>query len=544
MKRGIYTLHWPVNIRMTYVDPVSLPKDVQINPVQVVDASLVVMKSSGIESINNRSENALSKSVNETQMQMQEEKVDMGKALDARLVVIECSGTKSDKQDISSSSGNYITHVVDADIRPVNDQVLFAEVQLNAHHNVLAYEQQHFVQYESIYDTHLLEKVDSNTTPNSTNMCHMGGEIDQSAKKCQVTSPLLDPLTQPNTKNEKLHKENRHLKQCYKELYDFIKKTRVQTKVLNDSLIAQVNSKTVENADLKSQIQEKVFANVALKNKLRKLKGKIDGNNVLSKPVTPNYLPKVREYVLAKPHHVIAPGSSRNSQEESYDSNDMAHNHYLDEARKKTQKINRNSKPSVMHTTSLQNTTNDSKQKPRSNNQTSRSLPVSKSSGATSNSVLLVDHSSKLSLKVQSYRTRNNIKPVEKITNVIKPKRWISKGYRISPNKSSAVHEKPNNPRSCPRWKLTGRIFKTAGLRWIPTGKMFMDSTTKVDNEPPNGSNEDITNPCKCEQTSNVSVGTLNLTAGTSLNHKKERLDVCLLKRVIYQKPKVQGIYI
>ncbi|GJU81079.1 hypothetical protein Tco_1283444 [Tanacetum coccineum] len=33
----------------------------------------------------------------------------------------------------------------------------------------------------------------------------------------------------------------------------------------NDSLIAQVNSKTVENADLKAQIQEKVFANAALK---------------------------------------------------------------------------------------------------------------------------------------------------------------------------------------------------------------------------------------------------------------------------------------
>nr|GEZ98755.1 hypothetical protein [Tanacetum cinerariifolium] len=34
--------------------------------------------------------------------------------------------------------------------------------------------------------------------------------------------------------------------------------------------------------------------------------------------VTPHYLPKVREYVLAKPHHVIAPGSSRNSSKESY----------------------------------------------------------------------------------------------------------------------------------------------------------------------------------------------------------------------------------
>ncbi|GKC16289.1 hypothetical protein Tco_1013071, partial [Tanacetum coccineum] len=75
----------------------------------------------------------------------------------------------------------------------------------------------------------------------------------------------------------------------------------------------------------------------------------------------------------------------------------------------------------------------------------------------------------------------------------------------ISPNKSSAVHEKPNTPRSCLRWKPTGRIFKTAGLRWIPTRKKFTSSTTKVDCEPPNGSYEDITNPYECNQTLNVS---------------------------------------
>ncbi|GJR03983.1 hypothetical protein Tco_0526967 [Tanacetum coccineum] len=43
-------------------------KDVQINSVQVVDANLVVTETSGIESENNSLENALSKSVNETQM--------------------------------------------------------------------------------------------------------------------------------------------------------------------------------------------------------------------------------------------------------------------------------------------------------------------------------------------------------------------------------------------------------------------------------------------------------------------------------------------
>ncbi|GKD77378.1 hypothetical protein Tco_1339999 [Tanacetum coccineum] len=75
------------------------------------------------------------------------------------------------------------------------------------------------------------------------------------------------------TENEWLHKENEHLKQTYEELYDYIKKTRVQMKDHTDSLIVQLNNKSTKNADLKAQIQEKVFAIAVLKNKLRKLKG-------------------------------------------------------------------------------------------------------------------------------------------------------------------------------------------------------------------------------------------------------------------------------
>ncbi|GJY22129.1 hypothetical protein Tco_0394695 [Tanacetum coccineum] len=61
-------------------------KHVQINPVQAVDANLVITKSSGIELENNSLENALSKLVNETQMQMQEGKVDI---VDCMMVVKE-----------------------------------------------------------------------------------------------------------------------------------------------------------------------------------------------------------------------------------------------------------------------------------------------------------------------------------------------------------------------------------------------------------------------------------------------------------------------
>ncbi|GJZ34703.1 hypothetical protein Tco_0580520, partial [Tanacetum coccineum] len=635
-------------------------------------------------------------------VQMQEGKVDM-----------ESSGTMLDEQDTSSMSRND-ADTEDAVIRPVNDQVPLVEVQLTVQHDTLVNEQQHSVQSEPIYDTHLLEKVDRNTIPDSTNMCHRGGEIEQNAEKCQVSCPLLDPsfdnmttefsnqsleseniflkktvaqlqkdfsrmethcvnmelkyqnqalkdgqhgqiLNETSNKakinkeievlekinielehsvaklladNEKLHKENEHLKQTYKDLYDSIKTTRVQTKDHNDSLIAQINSKTVENADLKAQIQEKVFANVALKNELRKLKGnsvdtkfakpsilgkpvlqpprnqsvvrqpnafkskrpnfskprfasQVDVNNILSKPVTQHYLPKGREYAFAKSNHRIASSSSRNSSKNMprFSSNDMVHNYYLEEAKKKTQERDRKSTTSVMPSAKSQNTTKSCKSKPRSNNQTSRVLPTSKSSCPTTTVMPKADHSRNSSpfsdfkhfvcstcqkcvfnanhdacitkflkevnsrAKIQPNKTRNSNKPVDPTSHTQKPGRKIVTGHSFSPNKSSAVHEKTNTPRSYLRWIPTGRIFNTAGLKWVPTGTTFTSSTTKVDCELPNGSNDCITNPYKHDQTLNVSAGTLNLSAGTFCNPEKERLRVCLLKKVIYQKPRVPGIY-
>ncbi|GKF31001.1 hypothetical protein Tco_0100799 [Tanacetum coccineum] len=49
------------------------------------------------------------------------------------------------------------------------------------------------------------------------------------------------------------------------------------------------------------------------------------------------------------------------------------------------------------------------------------------------------------------------------------------------------------------------------GNRWVPTGKIFISSTTKVDSEPTNGSNDDITNQYECKQTLDVSAGTHNI---------------------------------
>ncbi|GKF48176.1 hypothetical protein Tco_0141427, partial [Tanacetum coccineum] len=81
------------------------------------------------------------------------------------------------------------------------------------------------------------------------------------------------------------------------------------------------------------------------------------------------------------------------------------------------------------------------------------------------------------------------------------------------------MHEKPYTPRSCLRWKPTGRIFKTVSLRWIPTGNMFTNSTTNVDNEPPNGSNNDISNPYGCDQTLYVSAVQASFFIIMTLDH-------------------------
>ncbi|GJR99141.1 hypothetical protein Tco_0315650 [Tanacetum coccineum] len=499
-------------------------------------------------------------------MQTTKGKVDTCKALDVSLVNTASSGTESKEHDISSRSGND-AHADDADIRPIYDEEPMTEVQTTAKINVFATRQQHTEQPEFNNE----------------------GEVDQNAEQCHDTCPLH-----------------------YKELYYSIKTKRARNIEHTTSLIAK-------NDEFKAQIQEKRFAIAALKIELGKLTensvntkfakssilgkpvlqphrnqsvvrqptafkserpriskprfaSQVDVNNDLSKPVTTHYLPKERESAVVKPHHVIASSESRNSSKNMprFSSNDMVHNHYLEEAKKKTQERGRNSRPSVMPSAKSQSTANGSKPKPRSNTQTSRNWPASKNSFVTTKTVPIAEHSRNSRnfsdskhfvcstcqkcvfnanhdscvtkflnevnsrAKVPSNKITNINKPVEQTSFAKKPERQIPKGHMFLIKKTFVVHEKTMTPRSCLRWKPTGKIFKTVGLRWVPTGKIFDSSTTKVDSEPPNGSNEDITNPYECEQT-------LNLSAGTSFNPKKEGLRFWLLKRLISHK-RFQGI--
>ncbi|GJX35792.1 hypothetical protein Tco_0247349 [Tanacetum coccineum] len=87
--------------------------------------------------------------VNKRHMLTQESKIDTGKVVDDGLVVTESSVTESKVQDDSSMLGNDID-VDDADIRPIYDEELMAEVQLTAECNIFDIGQQHTEQPEII----------------------------------------------------------------------------------------------------------------------------------------------------------------------------------------------------------------------------------------------------------------------------------------------------------------------------------------------------------------------------------------------------------
>nr|GFB21306.1 integrase, catalytic region, zinc finger, CCHC-type, peptidase aspartic, catalytic [Tanacetum cinerariifolium] len=91
-------------------------------------------------------------------------------------------------------------------------------------------------------------------------------------KERKVESKVEDIETQNfelDHRVTKLNAENNNSKQTYKQLFDSIKSSRVQSKEQCDDLINQVNLKSVEVADLNASLQEKVLVITALKEQLK-----------------------------------------------------------------------------------------------------------------------------------------------------------------------------------------------------------------------------------------------------------------------------------
>ncbi|GJR62238.1 hypothetical protein Tco_1504400 [Tanacetum coccineum] len=221
--------------------------------------------------------------VNKRQMQTQESKIDIGKALDADLVDTESIRTNSTVQDDSNRSGND-TDTDDADIRPIYDEEPMAEVQLTAECNIFAIRQQHTEQPKIIVE----------------------GRGDQYPETCQVKSPMLDSSPDNQTteySKQSLESENILLKRDslpnIQKIFSRIKhhcialELKYQNQALKSGQHGQILNETSNKAKIEKEIDEKVFAIAALKNDLRKLKGnsvdtKFDKTSVLGKPVLPS----------------------------------------------------------------------------------------------------------------------------------------------------------------------------------------------------------------------------------------------------------------
>nr|GFC61548.1 hypothetical protein [Tanacetum cinerariifolium] len=179
--------------------------------------------------------------VNDRMMQLKERKDNSSKALDASLVT-ESNETESERHVLSSRSGND-THIDDADINFVNDKQPMAEV-------------------------------DRNTTPESTNMSHKGGEIDQNAdyKKCQVLCLLPDPSFDNMTtefSNQFLESKNISLKKTVTQLQkDFLRmethcvnmELKYQNQALKDRQHGQILNETI-NIELEHSVAKLLAEN-------------------------------------------------------------------------------------------------------------------------------------------------------------------------------------------------------------------------------------------------------------------------------------------
>ncbi|GJX38623.1 hypothetical protein Tco_0251926 [Tanacetum coccineum] len=177
-----------------------------------------------------------------------------------------------------------VLHTTHYNSGPTYDVEPLEKVYPRDDYSVFTTERQHSKQPESINDTYVVEKVDSNAIHNSSHMSTNGQKADQNAKE-------------PDDKRE-LEKNKRSLKDCKIDLERYLKKAQWEKLCFyivqddkNDlaNLFAPQSDETIrlaesiENDDLKAQLQDKTNVNAEMRNLLNKTKEK-SVDNKFEKP--------------------------------------------------------------------------------------------------------------------------------------------------------------------------------------------------------------------------------------------------------------------
>ncbi|GJR70363.1 integrase, catalytic region, zinc finger, CCHC-type containing protein [Tanacetum coccineum] len=310
-----------------------------------------------------------------------------------------------------------------------------------------------------------------------------------------INKELENRVAKLLSENERLCKEIHHVKQVFKDQFDSIKKTRVHHKEYSDSLINKLNLQSVENEDLKAQIQDKVFVITSLINDLRKSKGKEIVENVVHTPSATTIAPGMFKLDLEPlpprllQNREVHIAYLRNTQEQANilweiveQAKIRASNAIILSAKKVTVKPMNN----VKKVRFAEPLTSSSKiQQVESSNTSDSNTPVLSSTGvkcSTSNCGSKPPGNKKND-RISQTPSRNK-KNKQSLSNA------NSDILYATCNKSvfDGVHDKclldlvkngNNHANSTMKhkkqniWKPTGHVFTEVGFKWKPTGKTF-----------------------------------------------------------------------
>ncbi|GJT64409.1 hypothetical protein Tco_1015889 [Tanacetum coccineum] len=260
----------------------------------------------------------------------------------------------------------------------------------------------------------------------------------------------------------KLIAENEHLKQTYKQLYDSIKPARIRSKEQCANLINQVNLKSVEISDLNASLQEKVLVITALKDELRKLKGKaLVDNDVTKHPSDPEMPLTHMEPITPKLLNKRTAHSAyiKHTQEEAAVLRDLVDhiktNYPLDQALEYACE-------------QLVTETPKNKDKTVRFTEPSTSTSGSQSSGSTKKDKIWQTPSSTPKNKVEAH-SRTVKSSLKNKNSVVEPKGTTN----VQHSKLNA-NSKPLCKSSKRKvWKPTGKVFINIEYTWRPTGRTF-----------------------------------------------------------------------
>ncbi|GJT44156.1 retrovirus-related pol polyprotein from transposon TNT 1-94 [Tanacetum coccineum] len=234
------------------------------------------------------------------------------------------------------------------------------------------------------------------------------------------------------SENENLRKEREHLKSITKTKFDSIRKTRVQSKEHCDSLIAQINAKSVENSDLNAQLQEMVFAVTTLKNELRKLKGK----NVVDTAQTDSLKTKDSNKPLLTSTGVKPTTSASGSKPSGNTKNNRITRPPSSNQKNKVEDHSRKVKSSLNKMNSISEPISNALVKHSMRNAKFKSICAicNKCLFDANHDMCIIDYVNDVNVRSKSKSTRNKMRKV---------------------------------------WKPTGEVFTKIGYSWKPTGRNF-----------------------------------------------------------------------